>query len=315
MNESDLIDIDQTLVSEEIPSYQYVSLTDNKTYDVEIIVFAYTNKELPNYKTYHNKELFDDDNALLLQNKPEDVDFIQTQDSIEVTTEDNTISNNVNSLNEESDLIVSIEDTTEDKQILVWFQHEPETHTLLNIWNKLSQQDHIVPLIHQSWRQTETPFDNPTFVKLNNLPVQDEIDDENESLKNNNQMDNEILQDSNLIVEDSQQTFIDLNGAYLTQVELQKAQLNALEDYTIQGQVALSQGRFMHFGHNLNLIRHYFDENNEKQSMIFSLTERKQIKPDELHYFDSPWFGSLVKVTEYVGDEPNDDNNKDSSND
>ena len=33
--------------------------------------------------------------------------------------------------------------------------------------------------------------------------------------------------------------------------------------------------------------------------MIFSLDEKKQIKVDELNYFDSPWIGSIVKITEY----------------
>ncbi len=37
--------------------------------------------------------------------------------------------------------------------------------------------------------------------------------------------------------------------------------------------------------------------------MVFTLDERRQLKTDQLNYFDSPWFGSIVKISEYVGEE------------
>ena len=49
--------------------------------------------------------------------------------------------------------------------------------------------------------------------------------------------------------------------------------------------------------------------------MVFSLTERKQLKPDELHYYDSPWFGSIVKITEYLGEDENDGEESEDNND
>ena len=48
--------IDEDLLLEENGIQQYVSLEDNKVYDIEIIVFAYQHP-LPNYKTYTNKAI------------------------------------------------------------------------------------------------------------------------------------------------------------------------------------------------------------------------------------------------------------------
>jgi hypothetical protein len=83
------------------------------------------------------------------------------------------------------------------------------------------------------------------------------------------------------------------------------------EDMAITGQVALSKGRYLHFTNQLNLFRSlnttYADEGeiDESPDLVFSLTEREQVKSGELHYFDNPWFGTLVKITEYKGEETN----------
>lgn len=71
----------------------------------------------------------------------------------------------------------------------------------------------------------------------------------------------------------------------------------------LTGMVSLSKGRFLHFGHNINLFRQFHDESGiQTENIIFSLTERKQLTTDELHYYDSPWIGSIVKITEVTGD-------------
>ncbi|HFC29806.1 MAG TPA: hypothetical protein ENJ44_02055 [Oceanospirillales bacterium] len=75
-----------------------------------------------------------------------------------------------------------------------------------------------------------------------------------------------------------------------------------LPDLTVTGKVALSKGRFLHFGHKLNLFRTFVDSIGNPKNIIFALTERKQVKPNELHYFDSPWFGSIVKITKVTGE-------------
>ncbi|MCF6288450.1 MAG: peptidoglycan binding protein CsiV [Proteobacteria bacterium] len=69
---------------------------------------------------------------------------------------------------------------------------------------------------------------------------------------------------------------------------------------SIIGMVALSQGRFLHFGHKLNLFKQP-QNYAEITNMVFSLTERKQVNTKELHYFDSPWFASIVKITKITG--------------
>ncbi len=82
------------------------------------------------------------------------------------------------------------------------------------------------------------------------------------------------------------------------------------EDMAVTGQVALSKGRYLHFTNQLNLFRsinvtNEKDYMDETQNLIFSLTEREQVKSGELHYFDNPWFGTLVKITQYKGETTN----------
>jgi len=275
-------------LSEEATTFhEYVSLNENKVYDIEIIVFAY-NQALPNYKTYTNKFIYDDSEALELQAKPDDIDFLKQNLIIDNESE----SKNENDINTqpETNLTVPIDDIEEDQFVLTWFQHQPEYYKLTPIWDRLINNDNITPLIHQSWRQIETPFDNPTYVKLNNLIDQDNTTD-NDTLNNT---------DINL---NAGIRFTDNIENDINEEVVEDDTLGYYPDFTVTGMVALSQGRFMHFGHKLNLIRRYLDENNENQQMVFSLSERKQLKTDELHYFDSPWFGSIVKITEYTGEE------------
>ena len=67
---------------EENPIHKYVSLKDNKVYDIEIIIFAY-HHPLPNSKTYSNQAIYDDSAALTLQLKPKDLPFIQAMEAEE----------------------------------------------------------------------------------------------------------------------------------------------------------------------------------------------------------------------------------------
>jgi len=275
------------LSEDSITFHEYVSLNENKVYDIEIIVFAY-NQTLPNYKTYTNKIIYDDSEALELQPKPEDIDFLKQN---LIGDNENEIKNvNDISTQPETNLTVPIDDIEEDQYVLTWFQHQPEYYKLTSIWDRLIKNDNITPLIHQSWRQIETPFDNPTYVKLNNI-IPDENTIDNDKLNNVENDINDDLKFTHDIQNDISEEVVDDD------------MLGYYPDFTVTGMVALSQGRFMHFGHKLNLIRRYLDENNENQQMVFSLSERKQLKTDELHYFDSPWFGSIVKITEYTGEE------------
>lgn len=320
-NDTILFDTENEMSIEENTFHEYVSLNDNKVYDVEIIVFAYQ-QSLPNYKTYTNKALFDDSNALDLQPKPEDVKFIQNKEELIANLNDSenptALENNqldVLTPNEtDPEYTVSIDDIEEDKQVLAWFQHDPEFNQLTPIWERLLKQDNIVPLIHKSWRQIETPFDNPSYVKLNNLlpAIEDEsVDLDNmDSNAQNNTFENAISDNGAIIIGENTHFEIGPDGEFLPIPidDIIENQTESYPDLTVSGMVALSQGRFMHFSHSLNLIRHYTDDNNEIHNMVFSLMERKQLKPDELHYFDSPWFGSIVKITEYLGEEELEEN-------
>jgi hypothetical protein len=263
---------------------QYFSLEDNKVYDIEIIVFAYRHA-LPNFKTYTNTTIVDDTLALELKLKSEESPFSKIIEDIDIETP-------IESTGGSKKYTVSLDEKEDFHHVLSWFNHYEEDFKLIKIWEKLNNQPNIVPLIHRSWRQIETPFDDPTYVKVTNILADDDSLPE-ESIK----VEESIVVDINLMADDS-----------ITQEEM------ILDDFTLTGMVALSKGRFMHFENNLNLYRTLKDqEGNIVKNMIFSLDEKKQIKVDELNYFDSPWIGSIVKITEYeeIIDEKNNETNND----
>lgn len=227
-----------TSFAQSIKPPEYVSLAHSKVYDVEIIVFAY-NKALPNSYTYTNKAIYDNADALILG---------KLQDNLALTKGHKSVTNS-------TQYSMPIDENENTKQVLVWFEHNKEDHKLNDIWNKLQQQQGIIPILHRAWRQPETPFENPQYIQIStvNIPISG-------STKTNNYPNNALM-----------------------------------------GKVALSKGRFLHFGHKLNLFKQ-LQNNGQSNSMVFSLTERKQVHTTDLHYFDSPWFGSIIKITQFKGD-------------
>lgn len=76
----------------------------------------------------------------------------------------------------------------------------------------------------------------------------------------------------------------------------------------LTGMVSLSKGRFLHFGHSINLYKQRQNGTDGSiENIIFTLTERKQLSSDELHYYDSPWIGSIVKITKITGETLNEE--------
>jgi hypothetical protein len=205
----------------------------------------------------------------------------------------NLINNDENpeeSLIEKEDYIVPLDNSKSNQQALTWFNHNEEDFKLKNIWDKLTKQPNIIPLIHRSWRQTETPFQEPTYVNIINLIPENELPIEVNSFNDSRTLNDDSLLDGDILPSEPE----------------------ILDDYTLTGMVALSKGRFMHFENSLNLYRTLKDQDgNIVNNMIFSLDEKKQVKVDELNYFDSPWIGSIVKITEYeeVIDEENNEEN------
>ncbi len=210
---------------------RYFSLAKNRVYDIEIILFAYK-KQLPNAETYSNKPIFDTANALNLATKPANLPLTKPSDS-----------------NSNDEYTIAIDKNRSQLNVLAWFEHDSSFFQLNAVWKKLKNAPDTIPLIHKAWRQPQTPFKKPQYVKISN----------------------------------------------------QQADSMPLPDLSVIGQVAFSKGRFLHFGHQVNLIRNYYDSNNNPQNMVFAITQRKQIKTNEIHYFDSPWFGSIVKITEVTG--------------
>ena len=294
----------EDVVKIENPSYEYVPLADNKVYDVEIIVFAYRNA-LPNDKTYHNKTVFDDSQALSLDSKPIGTPEIHYGmiDSPTANTYKTDTPSETNTT--ENKYTIPLEETNDNKQALVWFEHSPEEFKLTEIWDRLVKKDTIVPLIHKAWRQPDTPFENPTYVKLNNTVPKKKVDNSLSTHEANNPLEEPTIK----VVENTaifNAMTIDADGNFITDTVDDGFHENRYADFTLTGMVALSQGRFMHFGNKLNLFRTYNSEDNTIRNMIFSLIERKQINTDELNYFDSPWFGSIVMITKYTGEQEDD---------
>ncbi|VAW35393.1 hypothetical protein MNBD_GAMMA01-917 [hydrothermal vent metagenome] len=254
-----------------LSQHKYVSLQNTKVYDVEIIVFAYKNTPLPNPWTYTNKSIFDDSQALTLLHKPDHLPYIKQANNLQTTTDTKQSDN-------PAEYVVAIEDEENNQQVLAWFEHDKSMYKLSAIWDRLLTQQDTMPLIHQAWRQTRTPFNNPVYVKISSA----------------NSAAYEIDASGNFINTTASQL-----GTNTTTID----NLVSYPDFTVHGMVALSQGKFMHFGHKLNLFRLYNSNNSSTtmKNMVFSLVERKQISPGKLHYFDSPWFGSIVKITRYRG--------------
>lgn len=351
LNISDNKQIQNIAVIEEIGEHKYVPLKDNKVYDIEIIVFAYLNP-LPNYKTFKNKVIFDDSAALRLRKKPDDLPYIQEKSDIETDNSEELSLSTTETTS--SEFTVPIEDEEENKQVLAWFKHGPEKYNLTPIWERLRQQQTIIPLIHQAWRQSETPFENPTYVKISNLISDQAIDEDTQEDETNlnNVVESfdakpldltgkipveETLQiTASSIIENTLNSSIHVNAdlmflqnQLLSQENYEKENFEFFQesinttdtlktrpliysDFSVTGMVALSQGRFMHFGNSLNLFRLYNEEDSDTpiKNMVLSLVERRQTKADELHYFDSPWLGSIVKIIEYTGESENDENNE-----
>jgi len=232
-------------VAQNLKSPEYIQLSTQNVYDVEIIVFAY-NTALPNVQTYVNKPIFDTSLAYLLDFNNEDLPLVKKADAQE----------------NDSQYTIDIEAKGEGVLALAWFEHDASHFQLNNLWDKLLKNPSTTPLLHRAWRQPETLFESPEFV---NIKAVDKIVD-------------------NIITE---------NEIY--------------PDGTLQGQVALSKGRYMHFTNQINLFRTTNTADDvfvdDAKNIIFSLTERKQVKSGELHYFDNPWFGALVKITQFKGEQ------------
>lgn len=308
--------------ADEIHSYRYVSLSDNKVYDIEIIIFAYLNP-LPNIDTYSNKTVYSEKDAIQLELKPENLPYTQIQntpDKLSELTDKGVVKNT-------RDYTIPIEDDNNNIEVLTWFELSTEKYKLLPIWQRLEQQANIIPLIHKAWRQTETPFDNPIFVKVDNYynePVQtaDELPESNSSLFPDSRFNSsfpgfssptgiEIIK--NTATPESYGIYTNQSLNYGTDNFIPVAN-KIYSDFTVKGKVALSQGRFMHFQNQLNLFRLQNKSADDTiRNMIFSLEERRQVKPDNLYYFDSPWFGSIIKISEYKGEEPEPADNKEES--
>ncbi len=226
-------------------SPEYIPVGTQKVYDIEIIVFAY-DTPLPNAQTYGNKPVFDASLAFELDFKPDDM--LPTKKA--KVQDDN------------GQYTIDIDGKDDSILVLAWFEHDASKFQLTSVWDKLQNNQKTIPLIHRAWRQPETKFETPEFIKISSI-----LETENTDKDNN-------------------------NATY--------------PNNTILGQVALSKGRYLHFSNQLNLIRtqnSLNEESDDFRDFVFSITEREQVKSGEFHYFDNPWFGVLVKITQYTGEE------------
>jgi len=120
---------------------QYVSLEENKVYDVEIIVFAYKS-HLPNIQTYTNKAIFDDSTALDLNPKPDELNFVNivTNDETNISSDDLDINSG------QTNYTVPMTIEKDNQLALTWFKHIEDDFKFTAIWEKLQKQTNIIPL-------------------------------------------------------------------------------------------------------------------------------------------------------------------------
>ena len=138
------------------------------------------------------------------------------------------------------------------------------------IVNRLQANPGIKPLFHQKWRQPPSPFTQPQFIEVSTLPATIDLSEYAQEEPN--------------------------------EINYFERQAQQVADYSIDGQVAFSKRKFSHLHVDMNLYR----QNSEGETIIYQISQQRQIETGQWQYFDHPQFGVLAKVTQ-VQLEPKDD--------
>lgn len=173
----------------------------------------------------------------------------------------------------------------------------PEAGTLESAWQRLERSASYRPVVRMAWRQRVGAFSNPIPVRVRGGEViaHREADRAAPTLA---------------------------EGGTLPAAGLSQGASGAREPravHEIDGTIALVRGRFLHVNADLvfrdsstSLVTRgvspaYGDRNALAAFPTWHITERREIQPGEVHYFDHPRFGVIVVATPWLAPEETDE--------
>jgi hypothetical protein len=251
----------------------YIQRTaEEPVYDVEVIVFGHHLAQ-PSVETVKQAAVYDQQAAVDVDFLPDNEDWPiiksppdEPVDRQPAASADSTSSENSN---DNAEWQVPLNEEPTEYEVLVWYLKSNQLNS--PVVNLLAKNPKFKPLIRQNWRQPATPFNQPLYVKLNSHPEESSDNTEDQEPTLTQQQDFSFIQDDK----------------------------PAVSDFQINGQVALSQGRFTH----LHIKFNYYRINQDNDVVIYASKQQRQINLDEWQYFDHPQFGVLIKVTDIKAEE------------
>lgn len=250
----------------------YIKRTaEEPVYDVEVIVFGQLLSQ-PTVDSIQQAVIFDQEAAATVDFLPADEDwpFIKTQTNLAQSNSDDS---QLTANPQDDSWQVPLDEKPIDYDVLVWFL---KTNQLAGpVVNLLDNNPKYKPLLRQAWRQPATPFNNPLYVKINTQTH------DNEFSTNQSNID-----DENMVID-----LTDFNENLTPKIDIR--------DFQVDGQVALSQGRFTH----LHIKFNYYRINQQNEPLIYASKQQRQIKLNQWQYFDHQQFGVLIKVTAVKAEE------------
>jgi len=265
------------IIGYDVQAQNYMKRTaEEPVYDVEVIVFG-RNLAQPAIESVQQAAVYSQQDAAEVNFLPPDEDWpvikvpsaIPQEISPNEQSQSATDNNSPQTPSDQSDWQVPLNEEPIDYEVLVWYLRNQ--HLMGPVVNLLDNNPKYKTLMRQVWRQPTTPFSQPLYVKINNFP--------------NSTADN--TEESDFIQSD----MIDFSFS-----DTDKPDKN---DFQINGQVALSEGRFTH----LHIKFNYYRINEHNDVLVYGSKQQRQIKLNQWQYFDHPQFGVLIKVTAVKAEE------------
>lgn len=261
------------LISGAAFAQNYIKRTaEEPVYDIEVIVFGRYLAQ-PAVESIQQAVVYDQQAAVevnflppnedwpIIKSPPQKPDNNQSQKNADNRTPENQT--------DQSGWEVPLNEKPIDYEVLVWYLKSQQL--IGSVVNLLDSNPKYKPLIRQVWRQPATPFTQPLYVKVNS-PYQDAVaNSEDKNTDQENRFD----------------------------FTFNATDKPTFQDFQIDGQVALSQGRFTH----LHIKFNYYRINESNDVLIYGSKQQRQIKLDQWQYFDHPQFGVLIKVTAVKAEE------------
>ncbi len=249
---------------------------DESVYDVEVIVFGQTLAQPPQEQVMQA--------AVFPQDKAVNLGFIAADANMPKLKKPKNTPETADPLKPSDQTQVPLTEVLPEYQVLVWYLLANNLSG--GVVDRLASNPKYKPLIRKVWRQPVTPFDNPLYVKVNNR----------EHTESGVGLIAEVPID---YVEPQPTDTVEDSFSFSPAPTVPAPKPLDIGDYEIQGQVALSRGRFTH----LHIKFNYYRINNEGEAIIYATKQQKQIDLNQWQYFDHQQFGVLVKVSAVKAEE------------